>query len=189
VHERRADVVRVLGRAGWVRRELASLEQIETSADCTVAGRQSHFMWYELMPAASVPIGLKVLPGNVIAALVSVTGTTVQLQIRNLTRKTRFTKSLRANALDVSSAEWVAEAPSACDQRGRCTVLPLTDFGTVPFANPSATANGHTGSIVDGGWTATPLELVPNARRFEAATAPSALSPDGAVFSVSFQTA
>ena len=75
------------------------------------------------------------------------------------------------------------------DQRGRCTVLRLTDFGTIPFANASATANGHTGSIVDAGWTATPLELVPNARRIEPATAPSALSPDGAVFSVSFQMA
>ena len=138
--------------------------------------------------ALAVPIALKVFPGNVIAASVSVTGTTVQLQVRNLTRKTRFSKSLRAAALDVSSAEWVAEAPSACDQRGRCTVLPLTDFGTVPFANASATANGHTGSIVDDGWTATPLELVPNARRFVTATAPSALSADGTVFSVTFRT-
>jgi len=165
-----------------------ALEQVGTSADCTAAGKQSHFMWYELVPATSVPIALKVFPGNVIAASVSVTGTTVQLQVRNLTRKTRFSKSLRAAALDVSSAEWVAEAPSACDQRGRCTVLPLTDFGTVPFANASATANGHTGSIVDDGWTATPLELVPNARRFVTATAPSALSADGTVFSVTFRT-
>jgi len=165
-----------------------ALEQIGTSADCTAGGRQSHFMWYELVPSASVPIALKVFPGNVIAASVSVAGTTVKVQIRNLTRKTRFSKTLRANALDVSSAEWVAEAPSACNQRGRCTVLPLTDFGTVPFANASATANGHAGSIVDAAWTATPIELIPN-ERLQTATAPSQLSPDGRVFTVTFQTA
>jgi len=145
-------------------------------------------MWYELVPAASVPIALKVFPGNVIAASVSVAGTTVKVQIRNLTRKTRFSKTLRANALDVSSAEWVAEAPSACNQRGRCTVLPLTDFGTVPFANASATAAGHASSIVDASWTATPIELIPN-ERLQTATAPSQLSPDGRVFTVTFQTA
>lgn len=173
---------------GGLSQSSQALEQIGTSADCTSAGRETHFMWYELVPAASVPIALKVFPGNVIAASVSVAGTTVKVQIRNLTRKTRFSKTLRANALDVSSAEWVAEAPSACNQRGRCAVLPLTDFGTVPFANASATANGHAGSIVDAAWTATPIELIPN-ERLQTATAPSQLSPDGRVFTVTFQTA
>jgi Peptidase A4 family len=166
-----------------------TLDQIGTSADCTATGRQSYFMWYELVPAASVPIALKVFPGNVIAASVAVTGTKVTLQIRNLTRKTRFSKAFRVDALDVSSAEWVAEAPPACDQRGRCTVLPLTDFGTVPFANASATANGHTGSIVDDAWSATPIELASSAGRFGTSTAPSALSADGTACSVTFRTA
>ena len=156
----------------------------EPAATCTSGEATSSAFWVGLGGLSQSSQALEQ-----IGTSAAVAGTAVKVQIRNLTRKTRFSKTLRANALDVSSAEWVAEAPSACNQRGRCAVLPLTDFGTVPFANASATANGHTGSIVDGGWTATPLELVPNARRFEAATAPSALSPDGTVFSVSSQMA
>jgi Peptidase A4 family len=64
-------------------------------------------MWYELLPAASVPIKLKVFPGNAITASVKVNGTKVTLQIKNLTRKTTFTKTLRMSAPDLSSAEWV----------------------------------------------------------------------------------
>jgi hypothetical protein len=169
-----------------------ALEQIGTSADCTAAGKAMHYMWYELVPAPSAPIKLKVFPGNVIAALVSVAGTKVTLQIRNLTRKTKFTKVVRMSAPDLSSAEWVAEAPSACTASGSCTVLPLTNFGTVPFAQASATANGHTGPISDAAWSATTIQLVADANATgepaPAGAVPSALSPDGTVFTVTMQS-
>jgi Peptidase A4 family len=74
-------------------------------------------MWYELVPAASVRVKYKVFPGNVVTASVKVNGSQVSLQIRNLTRRTKFTKELRVTATDVSSAEWIAEAPSSCDSR------------------------------------------------------------------------
>jgi len=173
---------------GGFSQSATGLEQIGTLADCTTAGRAQHAMWYELLPAASVPIPLKVFPGNVIAASVSDAGTTVTLRIRNLTRKTSFTKVVRMSSPDLSSAEWVAEAPSACDARGRCVVLPLTSFGTVPFAHASASANGHTGAIDDPAWSPTTIELVLDGsapgRPGTAGAAPSALSPDGSVFTV-----
>jgi Peptidase A4 family len=43
-----------------------ALEQIGTEANCSTAGKAKYAMWYELLPAASVPIKLKVFPGNAI---------------------------------------------------------------------------------------------------------------------------
>ncbi len=71
-----------------------ALEQIGSQATCTTAGKAKYSMWYELVPAASVPIRFKVFPGNALTASVKVNGTQVVLQIRNLTRKTNFTKTL-----------------------------------------------------------------------------------------------
>jgi Peptidase A4 family len=182
---------------GGFAQDSQALEQIGTEADCSAAGNARYAMWYELVPAASVPIKLKVFPGNAIAASVSVKGTKVTLQIRNLTRKTKFTKTLRMSAPDLSSAEWVAEAPSACNSFGRCDQLPLSNFGSIAFTRASATANGHTGAITDSAWGSTPIQLVPdpNATSIEfggASTAravPSTPSPDGTAFSVAWQAA
>jgi hypothetical protein len=60
---------------------------------------------------------------------------------------------------DISSAEWIAEAPSTLT-RGGTAVLPLTDFGTVQFTSAAATStDGHTGTISDAAWTATKIQL------------------------------
>ena len=64
---------------------------------------------------------------------------------------------------DISSAEWIAEAPSTCSQGlSSCTPLPLADFGTVQFTSASATTtDGHTGTdlglrLVDRGGQLSP---------------------------------
>jgi peptidase A4-like protein len=172
-----------------------ALEQIGTEADCNASGKATYSMWYELVPAGSVPIKLKVLPGNVITASVAVQGTKVTVQIRNVSRRTKFTKVLRMSSPDTSSAEWVAEAPSACNSRGRCVVLPLTNFGTVSFTQATAIGNAHHGTISDPAWTAAPIELVsdPSVARRTGSTAldnavPSALSPVGTSFTVAYGT-
>src|SRR5437588_4862054 len=77
-----------------------ALEQIGTSADCSASGKAKYSMWYELVPAVSVPIKFKVFPGNVISASVKVKGSSVTLLIRNLTRRTKFTKTLRMSNPD-----------------------------------------------------------------------------------------
>lgn len=171
-----------------------ALEQIGTAADCTGRGSASYSMWYELVPAPSVRIKYKVFPGNVIEASVDVVGAKVTLQIRNLTRRTRYTRVLQTLALDVSSAEWIAEAPTACDSSGSCGVLPLTYFDSVSFTHASATANAQSGSISDAGWTAMPIELAsdvqfgaPNGQAWAIGALPSALSPDGTSFTVDWQ--
>ena len=85
------------------------------------------------------------------------------LRLVNLTRGTRFAKTLTMAAPDVSSAEWIVEAPSLCDAGGRCRTVSLASFGKVAFTRATATAGGHTGTISDAAWTATALELVSGA--------------------------
>jgi hypothetical protein len=157
-----------------------ALEQIGTETDCTADGRATYGVWYELVPAASVPVKLKVFPGNQISANVTVNGRLVIVKLKNLTRKTSFTKRLFMASPDVSSAEWIAEAPSACTSSGdQCRTLPLADFGTVAFTSAKALAAGHGGVIVDDAWAATAIEL----DAFTGAL-PSDLAADGASFSV-----
>jgi hypothetical protein len=157
------------------------LEQIGTESDCTASGRATYGVWYELVPAASVPVKLKIFPGNTISANVTVNGQLVIVNLKNLTRKTSFTKRLVMSAPDVSSAEWIAEAPSACSSSGDCRTLPLANFGTVSFTSAMALAAGHGGTIVDAGWTATAIELQSFTGAF-----PSELSADGGSFSVTW---
>jgi hypothetical protein len=170
-----------------------SLEQIGTSSDCGATGTASYSAWYELVPATSVPIKLKVAAGNKVSASVKLNGTNVTLTFKNLTRKTSFTKTLTMAAPDVSSAEWIAEAPSACDTYGRCRQVTLTNFGKVVFTKALATAGSRTGTVSDSLWTATPIQLesFANFGRFASATSgaqavPTALSTDGSAFTVAY---
>jgi hypothetical protein len=136
-----------------------SLEQTGTEADCLADGTVRYSAWYELVPAASVKAPLKVSAGDRIAASVKVSGTAVTVQLRNLTIGKTFAKTLRMSSPDLSSAEWVAEAPSAVTERGT-QILPLTDFGTVRFTSAGATStSGHTGTISDPAWSATRIML------------------------------
>jgi hypothetical protein len=160
------------------------LEQIGTETDCSASGRATYSVWYELVPAASVPVKLKIFPGNKISANVTVNGQRVIVQLKNLTRKTSFTKRLFMPSPDVSSAEWIAEAPSACTSSGdRCRTLALADFGTVAFTSAKALAAGHGGVIVDDSWAATAIELQAPASD---GAVPSDLAADGASFSVTW---
>jgi hypothetical protein len=174
-----------------------ALEQIGTSSDCR-AGTAAYSMWYELVPAASVKIKFKVFPGNVIAASVKVNGTQATLQIKNLTRRTKFTKKLRISAPDLSSAEWIAEAPSACNNSGRCIQLPLANFGTISFSRAATSAAGHAGTIEDPNWAPTAFNLIEEptvlagpiaAQASPNGAAPSALSSNGASFAIAWQEA
>jgi hypothetical protein len=170
------------------------LEQTGTGSDCS-SGAAKYYAWYEILPAASVQVPLKVKPGDQITTSVNVNGTTVLVQIKNRTRKTTFTKALQVAMPDLSSAEWIAEAPSACTSGGRCAVLPLANFGTVTFTRAATIASGHPGTINDPTWANDSISLVPQtASRFfgglssssTAGASPGALSADGRSFGVSW---
>ena len=170
-----------------------ALEQTGTSADCDARGTPHYYAWYELLPAAAIQVPLKVKPGDVITTSVNVSGTNVLVQIKNRTRKTSFTKSLTMDVPDLTSAEWVAEAPSACDASGtRCTVLPLANFGTVNFTKAASIASTHPGTISDPTWSRVSIRLVPQGSQFgrfvtsTAGALPGAISADGRSFPVSW---
>lgn len=176
------------------------LEQTGTSADCDSSGKATYYAWYELVPADSVNIkNLKINPGDVITSTVLITGNDVLVQVKNRTRKTVFTKHLAMDTPDLTSAEWIAEAPALCGSNGDCRQLKLTNFGTVNFKRTFAIGNNAGGTITSPNWMSTAIQLVPHARRFfgdpndptssatGAGAAPSGLTADGSGFTVTWQ--
>jgi hypothetical protein len=184
-----------LGGAG----QTQGLEQAGTETNCSTSGQASYYAWYELVPAAPVRINVAVHAGDHISTRVTVEGTAVDVSVSNQTTGESFSKQLTMSNPDVSSAEWIAEAPSSCDGSDSCTPLPLTNFGTVNFTSASATTtDGHGGSISDSAWSTAAVSLTPGAGSagFEGvdlgsgqssgSATPSSLSSDGSSFSVAY---
>ena len=185
-----------LGGAG----DTDALEQTGTETNCTASGSASYYAWYELVPKAPVRVDLPVSAGDHISSKVTVDGTSVSIWLSDETSGQTFSKTLTMSNPDVSSAEWIAEAPSQCDGSvNNCTPLALTNFGNVEFTSASATdTSGHTGPISDPEWAATAVTLSPGAGSmgFDGASftsggnsggaTPSALSDNGSAFSVSY---
>jgi hypothetical protein len=175
-----------------------ALEQIGTEVDCTAAGKVTSSAWYELVPAPSRAISLPVAAGDVMRATVTVTGNQVVVDLDNLTTRHRFHKTLETDSIDVSSAEWIVEAPSQCISSFSCQALPLADFGSVTFASATASAvTGPAGAIRDPRWSRTRIRLTARNQRLVLArnttdtagtAAPSALRSGGRQFDVTYAT-
>jgi len=144
---------------GGARESANALEQIGTDADCTRSGHAVYSTWFELLPAEALGTRLTAHPGDRMTASVTVRGRRATLRLRNLTTGKRFSITRRLAHEDISSAEWIVEAPSVCTNTGSCRAYGLSDFGQVTFTAATATALGHTGPIADPGWSSTPLEL------------------------------
>jgi len=159
----------------------AGLEQTGTAADCT--GGTAHYdAWYEILPAPETPISFAVHPGDEIFAEVNVADGIAAFTLRNLTTGAAFTHEDPVRFPAVDSAEWIAEAPSACRLDGSCHTLPLSHFGAILFRGASATADAHTGTISDHAWSIDAVRLAARTGSFSAR--PSDLSADGSSFSV-----
>jgi hypothetical protein len=174
-----------------------ALEQIGTSGDCPVSGPPRYYAWYELVPAAPVRLSIRILPGDTVTASVNARPTGVLVQIKDRTRHTTFTKLLPMSQPDLSSAEWIAEAPSECDAFDRCAALPLASFGKVSFTHIAAIANGHPGTVTDPAWASVAIDLVPDSANGSfggntsstATATPRSLTADGRSFDVLWATA
>ncbi|HWE80554.1 MAG TPA: G1 family glutamic endopeptidase [Gaiellaceae bacterium] len=179
-----------------------ALEQIGTESDCTTNGGARYTAWYELVPAGSVAISLKVSPGDKLAASVGVTGSKVSVKLANLTTGKSFSRLLSMASPDTTSAEWIAEAPSLCasTNESTCRQAALTNFAKISFSHASITSSsGHTGTISDPAWSATALELAGGGGggfgygRFAAASSaaqalPGALKSSGSSFAVTWSS-
>ena len=194
-----------VGLGGYSTRSTA-LEQTGVSADCSASGKASYYAWYELVPDPSITVkNLKINPGDVITASVVVDGNEVLLWLKNRTRNAVFSKRVTLASPDLTSAEWIAEAPSECTSNGYCRQIPLANFGAVTFTKVAALAsiNGlgdQGGTISSPLWQSTPVQLVPRGtQRFfgdaverpdattgSAGATPAAPTADGGSFSVSW---
>jgi len=177
-----------------------SLQQLGTAAECSggTGAKPVYYAWWEVVPASSVRIPLTISPGDTITAAVLVKGQTITFSLQDVTRRTRFSKVITTGqTLDVGSAEWIAEAPSNCFI-GKCKTVPLTNFGTVTFTKAAAIGNAHPGTITEGTWSASPIELVSNGSGGGlflgsdtlgpgVGAVPGDVSSDGRSFSVSWQ--
>lgn len=181
-----------------------ALEQIGTSSECNArTGRPTYYAWYELMPQASVTIAkLAISHGDLITTSVNIVGDgqSVLLQVKNRTTRKAYTTTLSFPEADLSSAEWIAEAPAGCGGT-RCPQLELANFGSVQFTRIAALGNSVGGTLTSNpAWDATAVSLAPAQRsgpspggnRYApnaASTAgakPSAPAPDGRGFAVTW---
>jgi Peptidase A4 family len=174
-----------------------SLEQLGTSAECDGSVAPPRYeAWWEILPAASIPIPLRIRAGDRVTAAVVVAGQTVTMSLKDVTRRTRFSKTVTVGQpLDVTSAEWIAEAPSDCSSPGNCRVVPLSNFGRVTFTNAAVIGNDHPGTISEGTWTPSSIELVTGGDNSGfldtggvlAGAVPGSVSADGRSFAVAWQ--
>jgi hypothetical protein len=174
-----------------------ALEQIGSEVDCNAGGQVVSSAWYELVPAPAHTLSLVVAPGDLLKASVTVVGHRVTVALHDLTRGTGFTRIVHDSTLDLSSADWIVEAPSECQNPTFCRLLPLADFGIATFTHAQAiSAKGHVGAISDRKWDTTRVTLASSGRHFISTSAgaagvraaPSPLSANGSSFTVTYSS-
>ena len=109
-----------------------TLIQLGTEQDAQ-ADATSYYAWYETLPGPARTIhGFAVHPGDEIAASLAATPSQGAPQVWTLSLTDRTTGQTWSTTVrydsSLASAEWIEEAPSAG------SLLPLADFGRVPFA-------------------------------------------------------
>jgi hypothetical protein len=171
-----------VGIDGW---SSATVEQIGTDSDY-LNGQARYYAWYEMYPAAPVNLTLTISPGDTISASVNYLGANhFALSITNVTTGSSFSTTQTSSTAQLSSAEWIQEAPSSFSG-----VLPLANFGTINFSGANATVSGTTG-LADNAWSGTTLYQVDMVNRngslkTTTSTLSDAATPPPSSFSVTF---
>jgi hypothetical protein len=174
-----------------------ALEQVGTEVDCTASGHTVSTAWYELVPAPSTGIRMTVHPGDLMAGRVSVAGNSVTVALTDRTRHKAFIKTMPASSLDLTSADWIVEAPSECNGDGtNCQALPLANFGTEKFARAAVqTTHRQNGAISSSLWGTNAITLIPGGggqhytgyvSASQGQSAPSPLLDSGSSFSLTY---
>jgi hypothetical protein len=156
-----------------------SRDLIQAGTQQTVSGSGStHYeAWIEELPRSSRPVPLSVHAGDSVTISISEQAANNWLiQFTNNTTGQTY-QTTQQYTSSHSSAEWVEEAPSGGRGGG---VLPLDNFGTVQFSGGSAVKDGQTLNIAGTG--AKAITMIGN--NDQALAVPSALTDDGAGFSV-----
>ena len=134
------------------------IDGIQSHGDLVQAGTDQswspagalYYAWYELLPEASVELGL-VFPGDHITVKIDeTTAGKWAISVDDLTKNTNWANSVSYNAPG-TSAEWVEEAPTLSSDN---SVEPLADFGTVQFSNMAVQGPGTASA------TGSPIYMV-----------------------------
>jgi hypothetical protein len=156
------------------------LIQAGTQQTVSGAGSTQYEAWIEMLPGASRPVPLRVHAGDSVSVSITEQSTDEwTIAFTNSTTGDTYQTTEQDQSMH-SSAEWVEEAPSGGGRGGGGGVLPLDNFGTIQFSDGSAVKDGQTVSIA--GANARAITMVGNGE--QALAVPSALSSDGASFSV-----
>jgi hypothetical protein len=146
------------------------------------SGRVQYSAWIEMLPRASQQIPFTVHPGDSVTVnIAEQSPSNWQIDFKNNSTGQTYQRSVRYQSSH-SSAEWVVEAPSEGYSGG---ILPLDNFGTIPFSAASATENGQTVDLNQS--HAQPISMLGGTGQTLAV--PSSISSDGSGFSVSRTTA
>src|SRR5437763_16623821 len=182
---------------GGYRLTASAVEQIGTELDC-VGGRPRSSAWYELTPSPAHGVRIGLRPGDLIAASVAAAGNQVTIAISDLTSRRTFQRTISSShPIDVSSAEWILEAPSECIfGTSACQTLPLANFGRAGFTLARAQlVSGQVGTISNAGGQDTKIILGPRAPLFVSihpcqvpvgTATPSALVNSGSSFTITY---
>jgi hypothetical protein len=153
------------------------LIQAGTQDVASGTGRSQYQAWIEMLPQASQQVPLAVAPGDSIS--VSITeqspgSGTWTIAFKNNTSGQSYQRTVRYTSSQ-SSAEWIEEAPASGNG-----IVPLDNFGSVPFSGATAVADGQTLDLSQAG--AQPITMI-NASG-QALAVPSPIGSDGSTFSV-----
>jgi hypothetical protein len=178
-----------VGIGGFVQSD-PDIEQIGTDSDCLKAkghkaAGPNYYAWYQMYPQSLVVLptsSYPVSPGQTISASVTVTGANqYTLTVTNGHWKFSTVQSQASQPAD-ASGEWITEAPSSCNSRGKCKTLPLADFDSL--ATTSESANGEP--ISGSGLTDSQVNMTTkNGKTVKAET--SSLGSGGSSFSVTWE--
>lgn len=163
----------------------SSVEQIGTDSDCN-SGTPSYYAWYEMYPNPSVtlPGQYAVSPGDVMTGWIASNpgGTSFYMALKDATKGWYFSTTQTGSGFARSSAEVIAEAPSACTVLF-CSEVALANFGKVNFSAANLIDNGgRQGTLA--AFNANEITMVSQTGTTMAT--PSNLSPDGSAFSVTW---
>jgi hypothetical protein len=180
-----------VGIDGW---NSATVEQTGTDADCD-GKTPYYYVWYEFYPLDTMVINdVSIKPDDKFSATVTYDGGhDYTVTITNDTTGEYFTKEVKFDGADGSgapprnSAEWIMEMDGN----------ELSDFGVAPFGEyftgvsggtDEATSSSESGPIAEFGNAVQESITTRNGSSGSKVTAkPSALSPDGASFTVTWK--
>jgi hypothetical protein len=164
----------------------AGLVQTGTETQCT-QGSPVISVWQQSLPkeAYAVAMDLAVSVGDrVHAKVLAVSRSSYTMTVENLTTGATVTATAVNKAVDPTTAEWIAEAPTlGCP--AHCLIATLPDFGTVTFTGVSTTIGGVNAPLDAAGFAHTRTTLATTSGLARASV--SATGKDGRSFAVTWE--